>query len=174
MANIDTTADWTAVDWLEAEKAWLDWRTAVVHGYDVQTQAMFERAWAAGLLESAAGCARFQYDADSPRSNALLPVSQPANVRGRANLVRFQVAIGGVGAISGPHSELGYEPYYLWSAKDDQDVEAVWRATGAFVGLAQFGELGSGLVVPALRALLNRARRPGKKRRSRRSQALTL
>ena len=154
----------TGAEWPLAGQIWRDWRSAITARYDAQSMELLERAWAAGLLD---GAAKVAVDPASGGREAVIEVVQSQGDEGRINLMRFQRAIGGCGAIRGPYPQVYPAPYYyIWRVTDPDEIRHVWDVLGPFVGLSKFIEFRRVLASPALRPHringAKLAKRPGK------------
>lgn len=143
-----TTSD---IDRYRAE--WIAYRTSAASKLDADAIDLIEKAWAAGFFDGEGHTSStLPDDIASSYLGINLSIDQGYGEPGRANLLRFQKAVGGVGSVvklkSGEHR---------WAVGSEEGADAVWAAIGPHLGLAKFIQFREVLQVAAIRALRTEA-----------------
>jgi hypothetical protein len=126
--------------------------------------ALAERAWAAGFFDgegtAVSNAVSGKSDDPAREIQAKLDIAQAYGKHGRANLERFQAAVGGVGSITGPYTTrspktgLQVQAQHRWRVNSEAGIAQVWAAIGPFLGFLKFRQfLSKALIVPAIREL---------------------
>lgn len=130
-------------------KEWVAFGQSTSERHTSEAIELVERGWAAGFFDGEGhASARTPDDVLTGGPTITVEIDQGYGDLGRENLLRFQRAVRGVGALkeraTGEHR---------WRATSEEDVETVWAAIGPFLGLAKFIQLREVLQVAAVRSL---------------------